>query len=184
MNTQAFESYESQVRSYCRNFPAVFTTAKGPFLYDEDGREYIDFFCGAGGLNYGHNPDAIKKKVIEYLESDGVMHALDMYTAPKRDFIEFYEEKILKPRGLPYKLQFRAEIGPEGEETAERLCDDGGLPRHDAGVYCADHGRRQPGRCRGALDPCNPYSGAVYVPGAGHGTVYGDAAYGRPLGRG
>ena len=57
MNTKAFETYESEVRSYCRNFPAVFTTAKGPFLYDEDGREYIDFFCGAGGLNYGHNND-------------------------------------------------------------------------------------------------------------------------------
>ena len=39
MNTKAFETYESEVRSYCRNFPAVFTTAKGPFLYDEDGRE-------------------------------------------------------------------------------------------------------------------------------------------------
>ena len=38
INTQAFESYESEVRSYCRNFPAVFTTAKGPFLYDEAGR--------------------------------------------------------------------------------------------------------------------------------------------------
>ena len=48
MNTKAFETYESEVRSYCRTFPAVFTTAKGPFLYDEDGREYIDFFCGAG----------------------------------------------------------------------------------------------------------------------------------------
>ena len=100
MNTQPFEEYESQVRSYCRNFPTVFTTAKGSFLYDEDGKEYIDFFCGAGGLNYGHNNEYIKGKVLEYLQSDGVMHALDMYTAPKREFLEFYEEKILKPRGL------------------------------------------------------------------------------------
>lgn len=121
MNTQAFESYESQVRSYCRNFPAVFTTAKGPFLYDEDGREYIDFFCGAGGLNYGHNPDFIKEKVIQYLQGDGVMHALDMYTAPKRDFIEFYEEEILKPRGLPYKLQFPGPTGTNAVEAALKL---------------------------------------------------------------
>ena len=33
-----------EVRSYCRNFPAVFTTAKGSILSDEDGRQYIDFF--------------------------------------------------------------------------------------------------------------------------------------------
>ena len=99
-NTNIFESYESEVRSYCRNFPAVFTRAKGPFLYDEDGREYIDFFCGAGALNYGHNPDLIRDRLVEYLQGDGVMHALDMYTEPKREFIEFYEEKVLKPREI------------------------------------------------------------------------------------
>lgn len=121
MNTQPFEEYESQVRSYCRNFPTVFTTAKGSFLYDEDGKEYIDFFCGAGGLNYGHNNEYIKKKVLEYLQSDGVMHALDMYTAPKREFLEFYEEKILKPRGLNYKIQFPGPTGTNAVEAALKL---------------------------------------------------------------
>ena len=121
MNTQPFEEYESQVRSYCRNFPTVFTTAKGSFLYDEDGKEYIDFFCGAGGLNYGHNNEYIKEKVLEYLESDGVMHALDMYTAPKREFLEFYEEKILKPRGLHYKIQFPGPTGTNAVEAALKL---------------------------------------------------------------
>ena len=48
MNTNAFEKYESEVRSYCRNFPAVFTKAKDSIIYAEDGKEYIDFFCGAG----------------------------------------------------------------------------------------------------------------------------------------
>lgn len=121
MNTQPFEEYESQVRSYCRNFPTVFTTAKGSFLYDEDGKEYIDFFCGAGGLNYGHNNEYIKEKVLEYLQSDGVMHALDMYTAPKREFLEFYEEKILKPRGLNYKIQFPGPTGTNAVEAALKL---------------------------------------------------------------
>lgn len=121
MNTQPFEEYESQVRSYCRNFPTVFTTAKGSFLYDEDGKEYIDFFCGAGGLNYGHNNEYIKEKVLEYLRSDGVMHALDMYTAPKREFLEFYEEKILKPRGLNYKIQFPGPTGTNAVEAALKL---------------------------------------------------------------
>lgn len=120
-NTMPFEEYESQVRSYCRNFPAVFTTAKGPFIYDEQGKEYIDFFCGAGGLNYGHNNDYIKEKLISYLQSDGVMHALDMYTAPKREFIEFYEEKILKPRRLNYKIQFPGPTGTNAVEAALKL---------------------------------------------------------------
>ena len=104
MDTKVFEEYESEVRSYCRHFPTVFTKAKGAYFYDEDGNEYIDFFCGAGAVNYGHNNPEIKKKLIEYRENDGVMHALDMYTVPKREFIQTFEEKVLKPRGLNYKI--------------------------------------------------------------------------------
>lgn len=116
MNTKAFETYESEVRSYCRNFPAVFTKAKGSFLYDENGREYIDFFCGAGALNYGHNNPYIKRRVIDYLEQDGVLHAMDMYTAPKREFIEYFEQNIIRARGFDYKIQF---VGPTGTNAVE-----------------------------------------------------------------
>lgn len=120
-NTRPFEEYESQVRSYCRHFPAVFTKAKGSFLYDEDGREYLDFFCGAGGLNYGHNNDYIKGKIVDYLMNDGVMHSLDMYTVPKREFLEYYEENFLKPRGLNYKIQFPGPTGTNAVEAALKL---------------------------------------------------------------
>ena len=50
MNTKTFEEYESVVRSYCRHFPKVFTNAKGAVITDEDGNDYIDFFCGAGAV--------------------------------------------------------------------------------------------------------------------------------------
>lgn len=121
MNTEVFEKYESEVRSYCRNFPAVFTKAKGSVIYAEDGKEYIDFFCGAGALNYGHNNPYIKSKIIEYLESDGIIHSLDMFTGAKRDFIEFFEEKVLKPRGFDYKIQFPGPTGTNAVEAALKL---------------------------------------------------------------
>ena len=121
MNTQTFEKYESEVRSYCRHFPTVFSQAKGSKLFDELGNEYIDFFCGAGAVNYGHNNPEIKKKLIEYLENDGVMHALDMYTVPKREFIQTFEEKVLKPRGLNYKIQFPGPTGTNANEAALKL---------------------------------------------------------------
>ncbi|HLS00217.1 MAG TPA: diaminobutyrate--2-oxoglutarate transaminase, partial [Mycolicibacillus parakoreensis] len=53
MDISAFENYESEVRSYCRSFPTVFTSASNARLTDEDGRGYIDFFAGAGVLNFG-----------------------------------------------------------------------------------------------------------------------------------
>ncbi len=121
MNSKVFEEYESEVRSYCRSFPTVFKTAKNAEMFDEDGKRFIDFFCGAGALNYGHNNDYIKQKLLDYIQSDGIMHALDMYTVAKRDFIDYFEENVLKPRGLDYKLQFPGPTGTNAVEAALKL---------------------------------------------------------------
>lgn len=121
MNTSVFENIESNVRSYCRSFPTVFTKAKGSVMTDENGKEYIDFFAGAGALNFGHNPDQINQKLIAYLQSDGVVHSMDMYTAPKREFLEYFNEHILKPRGLNYKVQFAGPTGTNAVEAAIKL---------------------------------------------------------------
>jgi len=122
LDMQIFETYESEVRSYCRHFPTVFSKAKGSKLFDELGNEYIDFFCGAGAVNYGHNNNYIKPKLIDYIMSDGIMHSLDMYTTPKRSFIAFMEENVLKPRGLnDYKIMFPGPTGTNAVEAALKL---------------------------------------------------------------
>ncbi|EJW20319.1 aminotransferase class III-fold pyridoxal phosphate-dependent enzyme [Paenibacillus alvei] len=116
-----FEKLESNVRSYCRSFPVVFDRAKGDLLYSEDGRAYIDFFAGAGALNYGHNNDYIKGRVLDYLTSDRIMHGLDMYTMAKREFIQSFSERILEPKKLNYKLQFCGPTGTNAVEAALKL---------------------------------------------------------------
>lgn len=121
MKTNTFEKYESSVRSYCRHFPKVFTDAKGAVMTDEDGEKYIDFFCGAGAVNYGHNNDYIKSKVIDYVSTDGIIHALDMYTVPKREFIDTLEKKIIEPRGYKYRIQFTGPTGTNAIEAAIKL---------------------------------------------------------------
>lgn len=40
--TTAFEQHESEVRTYCRQFPTVFARAKGAELHDTNGRAYLD----------------------------------------------------------------------------------------------------------------------------------------------
>ena len=104
MQTQTFERMESNVRTYSRSFPVVFTKAQNARLTDENGREYIDFLAGAGTLNYGHNNPHLKEAMIDYLSSGGVVHGLDMWTSAKRDYLETLENVILKPRGLDYKV--------------------------------------------------------------------------------
>ena len=121
MNTSVFENFESNVRSYCRSFPTVFVKAKGSVMIDEAGKEYVDFFAGAGALNYGHNPDYMNQAIIAHLQADGIVHSMDMFTAPKRDFLEYFTANILKPRGLNYKIQFAGPTGTNAVESAVKL---------------------------------------------------------------
>lgn len=120
-NISVFDEYESQVRSYCRAFPSVFTKAKGSLLYDEFGNEYIDFLCGAGSVNYGHNNPDIKEALIQYLQDDGIAMGLDFHTQAKREFIQYFNELILMPRNLRYRMQFTSPTGTSVVESAIKL---------------------------------------------------------------
>ena len=88
MDMEIFERIESGVRGYCRSFPTVFTWARGARLADQEGRSYLDFFSGAGALNYGHNDPAMKRELLRYLAEDGIVHSLDMSTTAKAEFLE------------------------------------------------------------------------------------------------
>ncbi|MCB1056849.1 MAG: diaminobutyrate--2-oxoglutarate transaminase, partial [Acidobacteria bacterium] len=118
---RVFERLESEVRGYCRNFPTVFTRSQGAHLFDESGDRYIDFFAGAGVLNYGHNHPRLKRQLIEYLSEDGVLHSLDMATTAKRRFLERFDDVIIKPRKLDYKVQFPGPTGTNAVEAALKL---------------------------------------------------------------
>ncbi len=119
--TRVFEALESEVRSYCRNWPTVFETAEGSWITDTQGNKYLDFFAGAGALNYGHNNPVLKTALIEYLMSNGITHSLDMSTVAKRDFLVTFEQKILRPRGLDYKVMFPGPTGTNAVESALKL---------------------------------------------------------------
>lgn len=121
MDTTTFERYESAVRSYCRHFPAVFSRSKGAEMFDEDGSRYIDFFCGAGALNYGHNNPYIQEALIEYIRSDGMLHGMDMYTPAKRAFLDTFQERVLKPRGFDYRIMCCGPTGTNAVEAALKL---------------------------------------------------------------
>jgi diaminobutyrate-2-oxoglutarate transaminase len=121
MSMTIFAERESAVRSYCRTWPVVFDRAAGSWLYDENGRGYLDFFAGASALNYGHNNPVLKRALIDYISADRVIHSLDMYTAAKREFLSALDELILRPRGLDYRVQFPGPGGANAVEAALKL---------------------------------------------------------------
>ncbi|WP_316978803.1 diaminobutyrate--2-oxoglutarate transaminase [Shumkonia mesophila] len=116
-----FERFESEVRSYIRGFPDVFTAARGARITGRSGREYIDFFAGAGALNYGHNDDAMKRRLVDYLAGDGILHSLDMATAAKETFLTAFHDTILAPRRMSHRMLFPAPSGANAVEVALKL---------------------------------------------------------------
>ena len=90
-------------------------------MYDDEGNEYLDFLAGAGTLNYGHNHPVFKALLLDYINDDGITHGLDMYTKAKREFLESFNEKILKPRKLDYVVQFTGPTGTNAVEAALKL---------------------------------------------------------------
>jgi diaminobutyrate-2-oxoglutarate transaminase len=120
MNT-TIDRLESEVRSYCRNWPATFERARGSELWDTDGRRYLDFFAGAGALNYGHNDPVMRDAVIDHLTGDGIVHSLDAYTVAKERFLTRFEEVVLRPRGMDHKVQFPGPTGTNAVEAAMKL---------------------------------------------------------------
>lgn len=118
---QVFDRIESEVQSYARSFPVLFNKAKGSYLYDDEGNAYLDFLAGAGTLNYGHNNPILKKELLTYLSEDCIVHGLDMHTVAKRNFLNMFEDVILKPRNMEYIMQFTGPTGTNAVEAALKI---------------------------------------------------------------
>ena len=116
-----FEQRESQVRSYCRSFDAIFHRATGSTLFDSEGNSYTDFLSGCSSLNYGHNDPDMKAALMAHIAEDGLAHALDMYTNPKAEFLETFTRLVLAPRCMDHKVMMTGPTGANAVEAAIKL---------------------------------------------------------------
>ncbi len=114
-----YNKLESSVRSYCRNFPITIDKAIASNIWTTNGEHYIDFLMGCGSLNLGHNPPLLRKALLEYILDDGVAMSLDFHSRSKEQFLQSFDDVILKPRDLNYKIQF---TGPTGTNAVEAAC--------------------------------------------------------------
>lgn len=118
---EIYERRESEVRSYARSMPRQFGRAEHVWIHDSQGGRYLDFLSGCSSLNYGHNHPVLKKALIDYIEANGIAHGLDMHTDAKTDFLQTFEELILKPRKLDYRVMFTGPTGTNAVEAAIKL---------------------------------------------------------------
>ena len=137
---EIFEEKESQVRSYCRHFPVLLDKAVNAELFTADGKRYLDFLAGAGAINYGHNNPYIKKAIVDYLSEDNILHALDLFTVAKQDFLKAFNDIILKPKGLDYKVMCCGATGTNAVVAALKLARKNTKRQHVIAFHGAFHG--------------------------------------------
>lgn len=116
-----YERRESIVRSYARSMPRQFNRAEGVWMHDDQGGRYLDFLSGCSTLNYGHNHPILKQALLDYIAADGIAHGLDLHTDAKQAFLDTFEQVILKPRDLDYRVMFTGPTGTNAVEAAIKL---------------------------------------------------------------
>ena len=72
-------------QTYARQ-PIALVKGKGAFVWDSDGKEYLDFFSGLAVLNVGHCHErvveAIKKQCQEIMHTSNIYYICLLYTSP------------------------------------------------------------------------------------------------------
>ncbi len=126
------------VPSYARS-PVQFVRGEGPWLWDEQGNEYLDFLCGISVTNVGHCHPRVVAAVREQVGR--LMHVSNLfYTEPAMRLAE-----RLSQSSLHGKVYF-CNSGAEASEAAIKLV----RKAHPGGDVVVVHGAFH-GRTYGAL---------------------------------
>jgi acetylornithine/N-succinyldiaminopimelate aminotransferase len=109
---QALER-EHVIPSYARA-PVQFVRGEGPWLWDEDGNEYLDFLCGISVTNIGHCHPRVVAAVREQVGR--LMHVSNLfYTEPAMHLAQRLSESSLGGK------VFFCNSGAEASEAAIKL---------------------------------------------------------------
>lgn len=99
--------------TYAR-FPLAFTKGKGCRLYDEKGREYIDFVAGIAVCNLGHAHPRLIEAVCE--QAKQLWHTSNLYyTQPQTELAQWLTDKSFADK------VFFCNSGAEANEAAIKL---------------------------------------------------------------
>ncbi|HEY9838667.1 MAG TPA: aminotransferase class III-fold pyridoxal phosphate-dependent enzyme, partial [Vampirovibrionales bacterium] len=119
LNRQA--QRESNARSYPRRIPIAIREAKGVFITDTDGNQYLDCLAGAGTLALGHNHPVAIAAMREVLDSSLPVHTLDLTTPVKAQFVEELFASLPAGFARNARIQFCGPTGADATEAAVKL---------------------------------------------------------------
>ena len=164
MTKQIIDKAESAILHTYNRFQVVFDHGKGVYLYDKDGKEYLDFASGIGVQSLGYGNEAYTQALKDQI--DKLTHISNLYySEPMAEAAE----KVIKVSGM--SRVFFTNSGTEAIEGAIKAVrkyawlKDG---KHDHEIIAMNHSFH--GRRMGALsvtgnekyqEPFNPMIGNV-----------------------
>ncbi|MBP6020750.1 MAG: diaminobutyrate--2-oxoglutarate transaminase [Burkholderiaceae bacterium] len=120
-HTQVFEQIRQKAGRYVRSIPLDVRLSSESMLTDQAGKEYIDFYSGAGTLNYGYDNPALSARLSRYLKSYTATPSRYADQRAKQLFIASFQRIVLDSRQWDYETQLCGPTAANALETAVRM---------------------------------------------------------------
>ena len=115
------QQQESNARSYPRRIPLALKRARGIYVEDVEGRQFIDCLAGAGTLALGHNHPVVIDAIQQVIANELPLHTLDLTTPVKDQFVQDLFGLLPEALRREAKIQFCGPTGTDAVEAALKL---------------------------------------------------------------
>lgn len=144
----SFEEIKSKTEKYILNtynrLPVCFYFGQGPYLYDSNQKQYIDFLSGISVSNLGYGESDIIEAICSQI--DRIIHSSNLFYIEEQAMLA----EVLIQYSFPGKVFF-CNSGTEANEAAIKLARKFGLEKKDGAEIIVSLERSFHGRTMGSL---------------------------------
>ncbi|WP_409298793.1 aspartate aminotransferase family protein [Peribacillus sp. SCS-26] len=115
-------------RDFFKEYPLI-AYGKGAYLYDEDGRRYLDACSGAVAANLGHGRTEIAAAIQEQAAKAAFVHTLRFETRVLHELAEKTAKLAPKPLNTVYFTSGGSEANESAIKLSRQLHHDSGKPQ-------------------------------------------------------
>lgn len=112
---------ESNARMYSRRLPVTLKSGRGVWVFDTEGRSYIDCLAGAGALALGHSHPIVTEAILSALNEGVPLQTLDLATPLRDHFIDELFQALPPRFAAGAKIHFCGPSGADAVEAAIKL---------------------------------------------------------------
>lgn len=113
-------TWESSAVTY-RRLPLRAVAGSGSWLIDDEGNRYLDCLAGAGATALGHDHPAIRRALVEVIESGAPLTTLDLATPLRSAFVDELLQVLPPSFERDGKVHFCSPSGANAVEAAVTL---------------------------------------------------------------